>query len=348
MSHARKLNRRSVLGMSAGAVAAAAVHTSASAQAEVTWKCVANTRLSRQFTVKWKWLAEEMGQRTKGRMKFDVVSFPELGMTGTELIRVLNAGILDAGEVVTGYVSGEVPMIEGAQMVGVYKDIDEARKAYEAWLPAVVEPLSNRIGGVPLSSFGFTSQYLWTKQPINDLSDLKGKKIRIFAKAQSDYFTALGANTVSIPLAELYSALERGVIDGCITGAEVAAGAKYHEVVGYVTDLLMGPGAGYTVVSRKAWRGLPPDIKKEFEAIIPQLRKISWDTTKQDDQENLEIVKSRGIKATIPVKPDWVPQLKKTAQDVVVPEWVKRSGGANAAKAFNETIAPIVGFQANA
>ena len=65
MSHARKLNRRSVLGMSAGAVAAAAVHTSASAQADVTWKCVANTRLSRQFTVKWKWLADEMGSAPK-------------------------------------------------------------------------------------------------------------------------------------------------------------------------------------------------------------------------------------------------------------------------------------------
>ena len=82
-------------------------------RATVTWKCVANTRLSRQFTVKWKWLADEMGERTKGRMKFDVVSFPELGMTGTELIRVLNAGILDAGEVVTGYVSGEVPIDRG-------------------------------------------------------------------------------------------------------------------------------------------------------------------------------------------------------------------------------------------
>ena len=51
---------------------------------------------------------------------------------------------------------------------------------------------------------------------------------------------------------------------------------------------------------------------------------------------------------TIPAKPDWIPQLKKVAQDVVVPEWVKRSGGANAVKAFNETVAPIVGFQAKA
>ena len=348
MRHVPKLNRRSVLGISAGAVAAAAVHTSASAQAPIVWKCVANTRLSRQFTVKWKWIAEEMGKRTNGRMTFDVVSFPELGMTGTELIRVLNAGILDAGEVVTGYVSGEVPIVEGAQMVGVYSDIDTARKAYEAWLPAVVEPLANRIGGVPLSSFGFTTQYLWTKQPINDLSDLKGKKIRIFAKAQSDYLTALGASTVSIPLAELYSALERGVIDGCITGAEVAAGSKYQEVVGHVTDLLMGPGAGYTVVSQKAWRGLPPEVKKEFDALIPELKKISWELTAKDNKEHLDTVLGRGIKPVIPPKPDWLPQLKKIAQDVVVPEWVKRSGGAAAAKAFNDSIAPIVGFEAKA
>ena len=92
------------------------------------------------------------------------------------------------------------------------------------------------VGGKPISSFGFTSQFLWTKAPINTLDDLKGKKIRIFAKAQSDYLAALNASTVSIPLAELYSALERGVVDGCITGPEVAAGAKYHEVVQNVTD----------------------------------------------------------------------------------------------------------------
>src|SRR6185436_3683446 len=79
-----KLNRRSMLGISAGAVAAAAVHTSATAQAPIVWKCVANTRLSRQFTVKWVWLAEQIEKRTNGRMKLEVVSFPELGMTGTE------------------------------------------------------------------------------------------------------------------------------------------------------------------------------------------------------------------------------------------------------------------------
>jgi TRAP-type C4-dicarboxylate transport system substrate-binding protein len=348
----QSLDRRTLLGLGLSAASAAtlidAFGSSAKAQAGViNWKCVANTRLSSQFTVKWKWLEEELAKRTNGRLKLDTVSFPELGMTGAELIRVLNAGILDAGEVVTGYVSGEVPIIEGAQMVGVYKDIPEAQRAYEAWLPKVVEPLSNKVGGKPISSFGFTSQFLWSKLPINSLADLKGKKIRIFAKAQSDYLTALGATTASIPLAELYSALQRGVVDGCITGPEVAAGAKYHEVVGHVTDLLMGPGAGFLVVSNKAWNGLPPDIKKEVEAIIPRLRELSWELTTKDDKEHLATVSKDGIKMQIPPKPEWVPQLKKIAQDVVVPNWVKRAG-PGAAEAFNEAIAPIVGFKAHA
>jgi hypothetical protein len=42
------------------------------------------------------------------------------------------------------------------------------------------------------------------------------------------------------------------------------------------------------------------------------------------------------------------PELKGAIKDVlrtkVVPEWVKRAGGAEAAKLFNEVIAPLVGF----
>lgn len=336
--------RRSVLGMAA-AVGAAAMSRGALAQDKViTWKCVANTRLSSQFTVKWVWLTEQLAKRTNGRLKLDVVSFPELGMTGAELIRLLSAGLMDAGEVVTGYVSGEVPIIEGAQMVGVYQNLDQARRAYEAWLKVVVEPNGKQMGGVPISSFGFTNQYLWTKFPVNSLADIKGKKIRIFAKAQADYIAALGGTAVSLPIPDVYSALERGVIDGAITGPEIASGFKYNEVIGYVTDLLLGPGAGYVVVSDKAWRGLPPDIRKEFEGLLPELRKISWDLVDVDNKQHMELVLSRGVKPTIPAKPEWVPQLKKIAQDTVVPAWAARSG-PRAVPAFNEAIAPIVGFK---
>ena len=343
MTHGKPVDRRSVLRFGAAGIAAALAPRAGAQDKSVTWKVVANTRTSSQFSVKWVWLTEQLAKRTNGRFKLDVVTFPELGMTGAELIRLLNIGTIDAGEVVTGYVSGEFPLIEGAQMVGVYENLDQARRAYEAWMKLVAEPNAKQMGGVPISTLAFTTQLLWSKFPVNSLADIKGKKIRIFAKAQADYMTALGATAVSIPIGDVYSALERGVIDGCVTGPEIAAGFKYHEVVQYVTDLLLGPGAGYVVVSDKAWRSLPADMRKEFEALLPEMRKISWELAARDDKQHLDTVVSRGIKPTIPAKPEWVPQLKKISQEVVVPAWASRSG-PRAAPAFNEAIAPIVGF----
>jgi TRAP-type C4-dicarboxylate transport system substrate-binding protein len=337
------VDRRTVLRL-AGAGVAAVVAPAAFGQSQpVTWKVVANTRLSSQFTVKWVWVTEQLAKRTNGGFKLDVVSFTDLGMTGAELIRLLSTGLLDAGEVVTGYVSGEVPIIEGAQMVGVYENLDQARRAYDGWMKAVAEPNARQMGGVPITTLGFTTQFLWSKFPVNSLDDIKGKKIRIFAKAQADYMTALGATAVSIPIADVYSALERGVIDGCVTGPEIAAGFKYHEVVQHVTDLMLGPGAGYCVVSEKAWRSLPADYHKALDALLPEMRKMSWDLTAADDKQHLATVTSRGIKAAIPVKPEWVPQLRKIARDVVAPAWARRSG-PRAVPTFNEVIAPIVGF----
>jgi TRAP-type C4-dicarboxylate transport system substrate-binding protein len=331
------------LSFGAGIGSSALAGGPALAQDTVTWKVVANTRFSSQFKVKWAWMKEELAKRTNQRFILDVVSFAELGMTGAELVRMLNIGLVDAGEVVTGYVSGDLPIIEGAQMVGVYENLDQARKAYEAWMAEVVNQQGKAMGGRPISSLAFTTQLLWSRFPVNDLPDIKGKKIRVFAKSQADFFAALGATPVSIPITEVYSALERGVVDGAVTGAEVANGFKYEEVCTNVTDLLLGPGAGYAVVSEKAWTRLPNDLRTVFESLLPRMRELSWEGAYTDDSDNLAEIVKRGIKPTIPAKPEWIPQLKKVAQTSVVPAWASRVGPKGSA-AFNKAIAPVVGF----
>ena len=342
MRNAFPLSRRSLL---LGAAAGSATYPirQATAQDAVTWKVVANTPFSSQYKVKWAWMKSELEKRTNGRFKLDVVTFRELGMTGSELVRMLSIGLVDAGEVVTGYVSGELPIIEGAQMVGVYENLDQARKAYEAWLDEVAVPHSRAMGGRPVSSLAFTSQLLWSRFQVDTLETLKGKKIRVFAKSQADFFAALGATPVSLPIAEVYSALERGVVDGAVTGPEDANGFKFDEVCGYATDLLLGPGAGYAVVSQKAWDKLPADLRTEFDALLPRMRELSWEAAYTDTRENLAALVSRGIKATVPAKPEWIPQIKKVGEESVVPAWASRVGPGGVT-AFNKTIGPIVGF----
>jgi TRAP-type C4-dicarboxylate transport system substrate-binding protein len=240
-------------------------------------------------------------------------------------------------------VSGDAPLFEGVQLPGVYKDYDAARRGYEAWLPAVVQPRERVVGGRPIASFAFSSQYLWSKFLVNSLDDLKGKKVRIFAKSQADFFQALGAEPVSIPLAEVYTALERGTVDAVVTGPESGAGLKLNEVVGHVTDLQLGVGAGFVVVSRRSWDTLPADLKKVVEGLIPELNRLGWVLGAEDTKLGIDTVLQRGMKMT-EVKPEWRPVLEKIARETVVPGWAKRAG-AEGTKAFNETLAPIVGFK---
>tara|TARA_R110002020_G_scaffold458434_1_gene675825 strand:+ start:15688 stop:16719 length:1032 start_codon:yes stop_codon:yes gene_type:complete len=338
--------RRSFLGLTAAVAASAAPLGKVRAQSDIiTWKIVCNTRLSSQYTVKWKWLTEQLMEKTDGRFRLDVVAFSDLGMTGTELIRMLSIGLVDGGEVVTGYISGELPIVEGAQMVGCYENLTQARQAYEGWLDEVIIPVSQQIGGKPISSLGFTTQCLWSKFPVSQPSDMQGKKIRVFAKAQADFVSAFGASPVSMPISEVYSALERGVVDGAVTGPETANGYKFDEVIEHGTDLLLGPGAGYVVISQRAWDGLSEDIRGIFEGLLPEMRRMSWAITAEDDTRHLAELRERGLNVTFPAKPEWVPECKRVAREVVVPQWAERAGPAGVA-AFNKVIAPIVGFEA--
>ena len=59
--------------------------------AQTKWKGVATSRPTPQFAL-WEWFAAELDKRTGGQIKGDVVSLPELGLTGFELVRVTRQG----------------------------------------------------------------------------------------------------------------------------------------------------------------------------------------------------------------------------------------------------------------
>ncbi|WP_181175153.1 TRAP transporter substrate-binding protein DctP [Mesorhizobium sp. B2-6-1] len=327
------------------AVAAAMAVQPASAQSTFELKVVSNTRNSSQFTEKWQWFAEEMKAKTNGAVTVQVSSFPELGLTGQELIRMLNSSLVDVAEVVTGYVSGDAPLIEGVQLPGAFKDYAQSRAAYDAWLPSVVMQNQAVFGGKPIGSFAFSSQYLWSKFPVESLDDLKGKKIRVFSVSQADYFGALGAEAVFIPLSEVYSALERGVVDAVVTGPESGAGLKLWEVVKHVVDLRLGAGAGFIVVSPTTLTTMPAEGQGALDELTPRINELGWSLGEKDTKAGLDLAVANGMTLRIPGKPEWQDKLVEIARTVVVPKWAERAGG-DSKQTFNTVIGPIAGFQA--
>ena len=89
--------------------------------AQQKWKAVATSRPTPQFAL-WTWLAEELDKRTNGQVKLEVVSLPEIGLTGFELVRVTRAGLVDVSDIILAYVAGDVPVIEGVDLPGLFPD----------------------------------------------------------------------------------------------------------------------------------------------------------------------------------------------------------------------------------
>lgn len=103
---------------------------------------------------------------------------------------------------------------------------------------------------------------LFTKKPLDHLSDIKGRKI-LGVAALSPLVAPLGASPVTSNLTESYSNLQTGVGDGVLMVGTGAFPLKLHEVAPYVTKVDTGPFSfGGFGMNRKVFDKLPKDVQQ--------------------------------------------------------------------------------------
>ena len=107
------------------------------------------------------------------------------------------------------------------------------------------------------------SRNFFTQKPVRTPADLKGQKIRVMASpVMVKTMEALGATGVPVAWAELYTALQTGVVDGAENNHPSVVTKKFYEVSKYYTldehmripDLI--------VMSMKLWNQLNADQQK--------------------------------------------------------------------------------------
>ena len=71
-----------------------------------------------------------------GAIKVQLKSFTELGLKGPEIFRLVSSGTLQFATTVLNYNSGEVPMNEAADLVGLVGSVEELQKAVNVLRPS--------------------------------------------------------------------------------------------------------------------------------------------------------------------------------------------------------------------
>ncbi len=109
------------------------------------------------------------------------------------------------------------------------------------------------------------AKLLMAEKKVEKLSDLAGLKIRVPSKNTGRVIEAWGATAVSMPITQVYQALDTGVVDGVLVDTSVLTSFKLGEVVKYVTTGMDGSNSLFMLVmNRDSWEGLDDETQAKL------------------------------------------------------------------------------------
>jgi len=131
--------------------------------------------------------------------------------------------------------------------------------------------------------------------PAERLEDLVGKKIRMWGSYLGAY-DRLGVSTVSFSSSEIYEALQRGTIDGALTGYPTSHVARsHHEVSTDVFVMGVGPSAEPYLTNLDAWNALPTKVQDAMRAEAELLPTFVSKYLLEYRESSLKALKDAGI-----------------------------------------------------
>jgi len=197
---------------------------------------------------------EKVNKRAEGRLKISWVG-PE-AVPPFEQLKPVREGLFDASFTHSAYHMGEISVGTGMDLfsatgkerraAGLNKIVDEAyrKKANVTYLAAMPDGVG---------------YHLMLKKKI-DKADLTGLKIRC-TLFYDPLIKTLGGVPVRIPGGEIYSALEKGVVDGATWPALGALDYKWYEVAKYQVRPCFGEAIYQVLVNLDSWSRLPKDLQ---------------------------------------------------------------------------------------
>ena len=144
-------------------------------------------------------------------------------------------------------------------------------------------------------------EVLPSRVPLRGPDDFKGIKVRSPEGMLGDFLKSMGAGVVVLPGGEMYSALDKGVVDaGDWSSPALNMMSGLHKVAKYFNY----PGfhslpQGDFSVNKKEWEKLPDDIKAILEVAV---REWGFDLSNRAFIADLEAVEKMKAEGAVPIK----------------------------------------------
>jgi tripartite ATP-independent transporter DctP family solute receptor len=244
--------------------------------------------------------AEVVKAKTGGRIEVQVSPSAQLG-DDAAMVTQLRTGALDLSANSQGAVAAVVPEYAAFGMPFLFANLPQAWKVLDSPLGQELAAKSAEKGMIVLGYWDNGVRHMSnSKKPILKPDDLKGMKMRTPPDAVTvDIMKSLGAEAQQIKFAELYVALQQGVVDGQENPLMNIHASKLYEVNKFIS--LTGHKYEMTpfLMSKRSWDKLAEADRKALQEAAAEATALQRKLSQEADDKLIADLKSKGVRIDV-------------------------------------------------
>ena len=241
-------------------------------------------------------MAEVAKAKSNGRIEIQVAPSAQLG-DDAAMVTALRTGALDLSANSQGAVANAVPEYAAFGMPFLFSSLEQVWKMLDGPLGKELADKSAEKGMVVLGYWDNGIRHMSnSKRALSKPEDLKGLKMRTPPDAVTvDIMQSLGAEAQQIKFAELYVALQQGVVDGQENPLMNIHASKLYEVNKFIS--LTGHKYEMTplLMSKRSWDRLSDADKKVLQEAALEATQLQRKLSKESDDKLLADLKAKGV-----------------------------------------------------
>ncbi len=240
------------------------------------------------------YFAKRVKELSNGEIDIKVYPSSQLG-NQRDLVEGLGLGTVDMTLTGTAVMGNFVPEMAVFDLPFIFRDTDHAYKA----LDTVGMELAKK--GEPQ---GMITLAMWengirhmtnNKLPIKEPSDMKGLKVRVMEQpVYIEMMKSLGASPTPMAMSELYTALQKGVIDAQENPLGHIATKRFNEVQKYLSLTGHTYAPEPLLISKMAWNKLSPAQQEILKKAAIETRDWERKLCRDLESKYLEQIKKAG------------------------------------------------------
>ena len=278
--------------------------------------------------------AQLIEERTDGRVQF---KFYPGGIMGNDaqVLRKMRVGQLHGGAFA---VSGMLDRYSAISLYGVplmIRSFDEIDYVRERMDPALIAGLED----AGFVSFGFIEggfALMMANQPVRGVEDMRRRKVWIPEGDQTSVVAleALGLSPVALPITDVLTGLQTGLLDIVAASPVVALVLQWHTKIKYVTDLPVVYSMGIFALDARAFRQLSEGDQQVVREVMTDVVQRLDRQARTDNAQAREVMENLGIEF-VEVDPADVSEWRATIAERM-PQLIRRS--ADDARFYDELL----------